>query len=234
MEVLRVSEFGRLEISKAASERKKEKKLRAWSKKYSHLAYGFDYGGSDFRLRKPDVGDFDYHLTLYCRLALYCYNFEKGTNFKFVRWVKYNSLWSASVDFYLTLEAMDPSACNSVLSSFQAVYSNAGCTVDDIYTWRILACRPSCNKGVNEDWDRYEDAIDPLYTRPLPKWFSDEALATDNKKYYVVPESELHDYDWLHLFMEIAFFKAIYPLSHLKLQSFSARLAICFLLHLPV
>ncbi|XP_019095754.1 PREDICTED: UPF0725 protein At5g63820-like [Camelina sativa] len=204
MEVMRVSEFGRLEISKAATERKKEKKLRAWSKKYSHLAYGFDYGGSDFRLRKPDVGDYDYHLTLYARLALYCYNFEKGTNFKFVRWVKYNSMCTACVDFYLTFEAMDP-ACDSVFSSFQTVFSNAG------YAGRILACRPTCNKRVNEYWDRNEDAIDQFYTGEMPKWLSDEAFSSDNKKYYVVQESELHDNDWLHLFIEIIFFKAIYP-----------------------
>ncbi|XP_010461047.1 PREDICTED: UPF0725 protein At5g63820-like [Camelina sativa] len=212
MKVLRVTEFGKLEVSKTASERKKEKKLRAWDKKYSHLAYGFDYGGSDFRIRKPDVGDYNYHITLYCRFALYCYNFEKGTNFKFVRWVKYNALCSACVDFYITLEAMDPAACNSVLSSFQAVYSNAGCTMDDIYTWRILACRPSCNKPVNEYWDRNEDAIDQFYTGEMPKWLSDdEAFSSDNKKYYVVQEAELLENEWLHLFIEIAFFKAIYP-----------------------
>ncbi|XP_022545754.2 UPF0725 protein At2g20620-like [Brassica napus] len=40
----------------------------------------------------------------------------------------------------------------------------------------------------------------------MPKWFSDEAFALDSKKYYVVPESELHDNDLLQLLMEVAFY----------------------------
>ncbi|CAH8364400.1 unnamed protein product [Eruca vesicaria subsp. sativa] len=40
----------------------------------------------------------------------------------------------------------------------------------------------------------------------MPKWFSDQALERDSKKYYVVPESELHDNDWWQLLMEVAFF----------------------------
>ncbi|XP_019095903.1 PREDICTED: UPF0725 protein At4g29550-like [Camelina sativa] len=48
--------------------------------------------------------------------------------------------------------------------------------------------------------------MDTFYTRPMPKWLSDEALASDNKKYYVVQEADLHENDWLHLFTEMAFF----------------------------
>nr|VDD00794.1 unnamed protein product [Brassica oleracea] len=40
----------------------------------------------------------------------------------------------------------------------------------------------------------------------MPNWFSHDAFALDSKKYYVVPESELHDNDWLQLLMEVAFF----------------------------
>lgn len=45
---------------------------------------------------------------------------------------------------------------------------------------------------MDDYWDRNE-AMDSFYTRPMPKWLSDEALASDNKKYYVVrcPECSL-------------------------------------------
>jgi hypothetical protein len=46
---------------------------------------------------------------------------------------------------------------------------------------------------VNEYFDRHE-AMDPFYTGKMPKWLSDDALAFDNKKYYVVrcPELEFN------------------------------------------
>ncbi|CAH8280717.1 unnamed protein product, partial [Arabidopsis lyrata] len=86
--------------------------------------------------------------------------------------------------------------------------NDAGCTDDDTYvvdTWRIFACRPTCNKPVDDYWDRDEEIV-PFYTGEMPKWLSDEALTSDNKKYYVVQESELHENEWLHLFIEIAFY----------------------------
>ncbi|CAN7033105.1 unnamed protein product [Brassica rapa subsp. trilocularis] len=57
---------------------------------------------------------------------------------------------------------------------------------------------------VDHDWD--ESTVHQFYKGPLPKWYSDQALERDSKKYYVVPESELHDNDWLQLLMEVAFF----------------------------
>ncbi|XP_056848805.1 UPF0725 protein At4g29550-like [Raphanus sativus] len=56
----------------------------------------------------------------------------------------------------------------------------------------------------DEEWD--ESTVHDFYKGPMPKWFSDEALERDSKKYYVMPESELHDNDWLQLLMEVAFF----------------------------
>ncbi|KAG7607185.1 Protein MS5 [Arabidopsis thaliana x Arabidopsis arenosa] len=175
-----VNEFGRLEID---------------------FDYGFDFTG----IVTPPVST-DYDVTLYAKLGLYCYNFQKGTNLKFVRWEKYNtSTGTAYIDNYITLEAMDPS-CNSVFS-FQTVFSAAGCYNQDTYhvqDWRVLACRPTCGKSVNEYFDRHE-AMDPFYTGKMPKWLSDDALAFDNKKYYVVQESDLHENDWLLVFMEMVF-----------------------------
>ncbi|CAH8280716.1 unnamed protein product [Arabidopsis lyrata] len=188
VEVIIVSELGRLEIARAAAARKRGKKIR-----------GFDYG-SDFCIVEPPVSN-EYDVTLYARLGLYCYNFQKGTNFKFVRWEKYNTEFTSNFDHYITLAARDPS-CNSFFS-FQTVFSAAGCSTQGTYrvkTWRVLACRPTCAKSVNDNWDRD--------TGEMPKWLPDETLATDNKKYYVVQESELHENDWLQLFMKMAFLQA--------------------------
>ncbi|KAG7539094.1 Protein MS5 [Arabidopsis suecica] len=151
MDVVAISEFGRLEIAKSSTPRQRMKKLRAWLKKNHQLAY----------------------LGLVCAMIMIISPFMLG-----------------------------------LVSTATIFTSDAGCTDEDTYvvdTWRIFACRPTCNKSVDDYWDRDEE-IDPFYTGEMPKWFSDEALTSDNKKYYVVQETELHENEWLHLFIEIAFY----------------------------
>ncbi|KAG2249610.1 hypothetical protein Bca52824_089238 [Brassica carinata] len=70
--------------------------------------------------------------------------------------------------------------------------------------WSTLAFRIKCDDAVDEDWD--DTAVDDFFKGAMPKWLSDEELATDNKQYYVVKESELQENDLLHLFTEIAFY----------------------------
>ncbi|XP_010443431.1 PREDICTED: UPF0725 protein At5g63820-like [Camelina sativa] len=205
VEVGAACEFGKLEIARTSTARRRRKKSKTGLKRNGQLAYGFDFRFDlDGLVTAPQL--YDYDCTLYARLGLYCYNFEKGTNLKFVRWEKYNSMCTSYYDVYLTLHAMDP-ACNSVFP-FHTLLSNAHRRFAKDYvidTWQILACRPACNKRVSEYWDR-DQAMDTFYKRPMPTWLSDEALATDSKKYYVVQEADLHENDWLHLFTEIAFF----------------------------
>ncbi|VVB10855.1 unnamed protein product [Arabis nemorensis] len=175
----------------------------------SELAYGFDYDISTSKKVKSRWGD-KYNIALYGRLGLHCYNFQKGTNYRFVRWQKYSTALTADVDYYITLEAMDPARpktvfghCDSVFS-FQTMLSDAGRT-DGIYiTWTTLAARGKCKEALDDEFD--EDTIDDFYKSGVLKWLSDEAMAGDNKKYYVVQESELRENDWLQLFMEIGFF----------------------------
>ncbi|XP_010452123.1 PREDICTED: UPF0725 protein At5g63820 [Camelina sativa] len=200
VEVRAACEFGKLEIARTSTARRRRKKSKTGLKRNGQLAYGFDIGFElDGLVTAPQR--YDYDCTLYARLGLYCYNFEKGTNLRFVGWEKFNSMCTAYYDVYLTSHAMDP-ASNSVFP-FQTLLSTTHRSFAKDYvidTWQILACRPACNKPVNEHWDR-----DTLYKRPVPTWLSDEALASDNKKYYVVQEADLHENDWLHLFTEIAF-----------------------------
>ncbi|CAH8263565.1 unnamed protein product [Arabidopsis lyrata] len=117
------------------------------------------------------------------------------------------ALFARYEDYYITFEATAPTS-GSVFS-FQTMLSN-----DYQYlTWGIgltlasLAARIKATHGtesVDEVWDMA--AIDDSYKGPMPKWFSDEALVRDDKKVYVVQESELHENDWLQLLMEVAFY----------------------------
>ncbi|KAF8087283.1 hypothetical protein N665_0593s0043 [Sinapis alba] len=124
-----------------------------------------------------------------------------GTNFKFVRWEKYNVVSTAYDYVYVTLEAKDP--VSGSVFSFQTLL-NEDYSPDCSVMWNTLACRIKCNDRVDTRWD--DSAVDGFYKEPIPKWLSDEELARDNINYYVVQESELQENDWLHLFTEIAFF----------------------------
>ncbi|KAF8081906.1 hypothetical protein N665_0858s0021 [Sinapis alba] len=180
----------------------------AW--RCGEMAYGFDL---DFNNNPPTEvrsewgGDYD--IELYGRIGLQCHNLHKGTNFRFNRWEKYGTMMGAYLGFYITLEATDP-ATGSVFS-FQTLLSDIGrrSSLGVRISWVTLASRikPIRNEPLDEYWCKDTPAIHEHYKGPLPKWFPpDEALACDSKKYYVVPESELHDNDWLQLLMEVAFF----------------------------
>ncbi|KAJ0251696.1 hypothetical protein HA466_0126210 [Hirschfeldia incana] len=166
------------------------------------LADGFDVDNLCYpsRLIKSTWGD-DYDIALYGRLGLYCHNFQKGTNFKFVRWEKYDVTSTADVHFYVTLDTKDP-ATDSV-SSFQTLLCEDSSPNRPVL-WGTLACRIKCDDAVDDIWDA--KAVDDFYKGEMPKWLSGEELASDNKSYYVVQESEVQKNDWLHLFTEIAFY----------------------------
>ena len=129
---------------------------------------------------------------------------RQGTNFKFVRWEKYDVISTADVHFYVTLDARDP-ASDSVFS-FQTLLCEDSSSNFPV-RWNTLACRIKCKnilpfvwsfykelivyrklfKGddaVDERWD--DNAVDDFYKDAMPKWLSDEELASDNKKNYVV------------------------------------------------
>ncbi|KAF8053144.1 hypothetical protein N665_1458s0003 [Sinapis alba] len=173
-------------------------------------AFGFDldFSVDPPNLIEPEWGD-DYDIALFGRIGLQCHNLHKGTNFKFKRWEKHSVWHAGSMDFYVTLDAMDP-ATGSVFS-FQTLLRDQGrrSPLGVRLFLRNIVSRftpPPRDKplGVDYEWDG--DTVHDFYKGPLPKWFSDEALDRDSQKYYVVPESELHDNDWLQLLVEVAFF----------------------------
>ncbi|KAL1210666.1 hypothetical protein V5N11_006979 [Cardamine amara subsp. amara] len=170
------------------------------------LCYGFDFDRSlrPYKLVKSLWGD-AYDIQIFGRLGLCCYNFQQGTNLKFVRWEKYNIKPTSTINFYVTLEAMDP-ALHS-LFSFQTLFSYTRPRVGISLKWSTFAGRIKCNEAVYNYWIESDNAIDDFYKGDMPKWVSDEDLAAGNNKYYVLQESELHENEWwLHLFAEIAFY----------------------------
>ncbi|XP_048593773.1 UPF0725 protein At5g63820 isoform X1 [Brassica napus] len=181
--------------------------------RYRELAYGFDVNYNKqlppTLVPVPSTWSKNYVIGLYGRIGLLCYNLQKGTNFKFKRLEKHSTELTGYFSYYITLEATDP-ATGSVCS-FQTQFSDAGSRISlgARITWFTIASRIKQipNEPVDDEWEEEDTpGINEFYKGPMPKWFSDEALERDSKKYYVVTESELHDNDWLQLLMEVAFF----------------------------
>ncbi|CAN8327526.1 unnamed protein product [Cochlearia groenlandica] len=175
------------------------------------LSYGFDLEDNDYplsriRLVYPCLR-YSYEEALFCRFGLACHNFQTGTNFKFVRFQKSRVENTQCADCFITLEAKDPEAGDSVFSFQTAVRDFIDS--DGIATWTTLASRvkPKCRTVLNDEW--IIEAVDDFYKSPLPQWLSDGDLARDSNKYYVVQESDFHENDWLHLFAEIAFYTKV-------------------------
>ncbi|CAN6827264.1 unnamed protein product [Brassica oleracea] len=156
--------------------------------------FDLDFNSDPPTLIEPEWGE-EYDIGLYGRIGLQCHNLQKGTNFKFKRWEKHSMQMTGSMDFYVTLEAMDPA--NGSVFSFQTLLRDQGRRSPLGVRFSLLnivsRITPIGNVPVDHHWDKDPPAIHDFYKSPLPKWFSDEALACDSKKYYVVPESELHD-----------------------------------------
>ncbi|RID50815.1 hypothetical protein BRARA_H01517 [Brassica rapa] len=172
---------------------------------FSEKAYGFDlYYNDGPPTLVPSTWSKNYGIGLYGRIGLQCYNLQKGTNLKCKRLEKHSTKDTSFFSLYITLEATDP-ATGSVCS-FQTQFGDAGrrLSLGARITWFALASRIKqiYNQPIDDVWDEDTPGINEFYKVPMPKWFSDEAL----EKYYVVPESELHDNDWLQLLMEVAFF----------------------------
>ncbi|KAH0894119.1 hypothetical protein HID58_056548 [Brassica napus] len=195
------------------------------------LAFGFDVNYNKQLPPRlvlvPCTWSKNYVIGLYGRIGLQCYNLQKGTNLKFKHLEKHSTELTGYFSYYITLEATDP-ATGSVCS-FQTQFSDAGSRISlgTRITWFTIASRikqirkissysirtgpalfkHTTNEPVDDEWEEEDTpGIHELYKGPIPKWFSDEARERDSKKYYVVPESELHDNDWLQLLMEVAFF----------------------------
>ncbi|KAL0833948.1 hypothetical protein Bca101_085837 [Brassica carinata] len=183
---------------------------------------------------KPKAWRFYYDRGLCARLALYCYNLQKGTacDFRFISQLHEQTHLYFTKSF-VTFEAVNP-ADRSPLTFETCVKHN-----DDQVThvpnlwWETHICRVEGKKkclkrypyrllmgvalpyyhkfffvwlkGSEEaDYEWNDGAVHDYYKGEMPKWLSDDR----QQRCYVVEQSELHDEKngWLPLLTEFAFF----------------------------
>ncbi|KAF8110880.1 hypothetical protein N665_0078s0071 [Sinapis alba] len=149
--------------------------------------------------------------TLLAKLGLHCYNIDKGTNLQFRSVEKVNAEAISFVNYYITLEAVDPDNNHSPVAFQTCVWDSA---TENKERLRLITkqCRikPSGNTEAERFpwlWDR--DAVDKFYTGRMPNWLQDDddddALTELNKlQFHEVKDSELQDNEWLNLYAEIA------------------------------
>ncbi|XP_033141694.1 UPF0725 protein At2g20620 [Brassica rapa] len=116
---------------------------------------------------------------------------QYGTNLQFRSVEKVNAEAVSFVNYYITLEAVDPDNNNSLLSSFEYELI----ILEKRYRSRTLPMAMG------------PDAVDEFYTGKMPNWLQDDddALIGVNKlQFHVVKDSELQDNEWLNLYAEIA------------------------------
>ncbi|KAL1210665.1 hypothetical protein V5N11_006978 [Cardamine amara subsp. amara] len=157
----------------------------------------------------PSQWQIDYHFTLCSRLGLFCYNFQKGTdyNFEFLHKTYTNSEEVSILKFLIITEASMSPSDSSPLRFETLIYFPDGRIEGGGLWWETTVCRVKGSKEADHEWDN--EAIHEWYKGELPKWLSDD----DNHQHcYVVQESELLDNDnwWLHLFSEFAFYTKWY------------------------
>ncbi|CAN6919312.1 unnamed protein product [Brassica oleracea] len=153
---------------------------------------------------KPKAWRFYYDRGLCARLALYCYNLQKGTvyDFWFISQLHEQTHRSFTKSF-ITFEAVNPAHHSSPIT-FETCVKH----IDDQVThvpnlwWETHICRVEGSEEADYEWD--DGAVNDCYKGEMPKWLSDE----DQQRCYVVKQSELHDQKngWLTLLTEFAFF----------------------------
>ncbi|KAG2245271.1 hypothetical protein Bca52824_092871 [Brassica carinata] len=147
------------------------------------------------------------------KLGLHCYNIDKGTNLQFRSVEKVNAEAISFVNYYITLEAVDPNNNNSPVTFQTCVWDSA---TENKERLRLITkqCRikPQVPAAGSKRslWLWNPDAVDKFYTGRMPNWLQDDdddALTGPNKlQFHEVKDSELQDNEWLNLYAEIALF----------------------------
>ncbi|CAF2147619.1 unnamed protein product [Brassica napus] len=146
------------------------------------------------------------------KLGLHCYNIDKGTNLQFRAVKKVNAEAVSFVNYYITLEAVDPDNNHSLVAFQTCVWDSA---TENKERLRLITkqCRikpPQVPAAGNREargslWRWDPNAVDKFYTGVMPSWLQDDALTGPNKlQFHEVKDSELQDNEWLNLYAEIA------------------------------
>ncbi|KAF8108051.1 hypothetical protein N665_0115s0061 [Sinapis alba] len=135
-------------------------------------------------------------VSLYAKAGLHRYNMLEGTNLHLHEVEKYNVLCiPMPVSYHITLIAEDPATSSFVVFQTQIEQRDLG-QID-------FTCYISKPKGIKSEIypSQFFDAKD------LPqKWPSEEAFADKSRFLYKVQKSDWEEHDWIHLYMEFAFF----------------------------
>jgi uncharacterized protein (TIGR01572 family) len=140
---------------------------------------------------------------LFSKVGLHCYNFDKGTNLQFRTVKKAYTEFVSFLDYYITLEAMDP--LKNALVTFQ---TNAWDAATKNKESLRLITEVSRITGAGEETSQWDsDGVDEFYKDDMSQWLEDDVLTGSNKlQYYEVEESDLRDNEWLYLYAEVALF----------------------------
>ncbi|KAL1212956.1 hypothetical protein V5N11_032925 [Cardamine amara subsp. amara] len=157
-----------------------------------------------------DKYDYPFHIGLFGRLGLHCYNLQKGANLELIGINKYNSEATGLYVEYITLEAMD--TFNNSPCSFQTCVSKyigpeyASLNVlTELCRLKVPSGPWAIPTGDERQWK--DEAIDDFYKCKLPDWLTKDRLAasTDKGQFYELRQSDLQENQWLHLYAEFAF-----------------------------
>ncbi|CAA7048246.1 unnamed protein product [Microthlaspi erraticum] len=157
---------------------------------------------------KPNE-DCPLEVTLYAKMGLHRYNMIQGTDLKLDRIQKYNKhLHVLPSTYYITLVAWNPATGTRV--PFQT-------SIHEI-KWNVLdvQCRIARLKEKRGTKAKVEKTPG-FYHVVVPKWPEDDVLA-DQNRFYVVPESEWQENDWIILYLQLAFVTTNRYSNNLKLS----------------
>ncbi|KAG2313422.1 hypothetical protein Bca52824_024979 [Brassica carinata] len=141
---------------------------------------------------------------LFAKIALHCYNLEKGTHFERLGWGLDLPRSYEQTDLF-TLEAMDP-----VLNHPCKFETNVRLATENKDCFHVITtrCRTLPPPPPPEEKEKEESgfdtlSVDELFRGNMPDWLPDDSKL----QYYEMKESEVEQAkEWLHLYAEIALY----------------------------
>ncbi|CAN6852826.1 unnamed protein product [Brassica oleracea] len=136
---------------------------------------------------------------LFAKIALHCYNLEKGTHFERLGLPR---------DYDQTLEARDPA--RNYTCRFE---TNVRLATENKDCFHVITTRcrplppppPSWEEGFQCGFDTL--SVDELFKGNMPDWLPDDYATSTLLQYYEMKESEVEQAkQWLHLYAELALY----------------------------
>ncbi|CAH8322407.1 unnamed protein product [Eruca vesicaria subsp. sativa] len=172
---------------------------RGWSS-YVTDANAFFAG----RRIKPRAWRRHYDRGLCARLALYCYNLQKGTVYDFGYICQLHEQRHRSfTKSFITCEAVNLADRSPLTFETCVKHNDDQVTYVPNLWWETHICRVEGSEEADYEWD--DRAVNDYYKGEMPKWLSNE---DQQQRSYVVKQSELRNEKngWVHLLTEFAFF----------------------------